>query len=318
MTAASLSLACWYFHISRIADRLGMTWFGASWTSVEPVWKSVLNCQNLVTWFPYIAIWWINSKFPGGTMITSKNSSVARESSRVIILKSRLNSTGHSAGTSEVCDIFDRQTHVPNHWWQLMCSRVFQPWGRRNSMMAPVRNITHFLVSVAERTSYFCLARKLIWPLWSSHIFTQWGWLILLYPDHFPGQHKNGESPLNYLFLRTFREGRTYFLSAPFIAAEAQHHEESRLIYGPLASTLLDQGFPVEHELDAFSPPLTGTPLRRVKLLLCPQRREIPGQYFPETFMPLSYSNQDHTFMGDYIIPVLNQQTWLLLHLWRR
>ena len=27
--------------------------------------------------------------------------------------------------------------------------------------------------AVAERTSYFCLAHKLIWPLWSSHIFTQ-------------------------------------------------------------------------------------------------------------------------------------------------
>ena len=34
--------------------------------------------------------------------------------------------------------------------------------------------------------------------------------------------------------------------------------------------------------------------------------------------MPLSYSNQDHTFMGDYIIPVLKQQTRLLLCLWRR
>ena len=41
----------------------------------------------------------------------------------------------------------------------------------------------------------------------------------------------------------------------------------------------------------------------------------IPGQPFLETFMPLSYSNQDHTFMGDNIIPVLKQQTWLLLHL---
>ena len=88
---------------------------------------------------------------------------------------------------------------------------------------------------VAERTSYFCLARKLIWPLWSSHIFTPWGWLILFSPDYFPGQHKNGESPPNYLFLTTFRAGRTYFLSAPFIAAESQHREESRLIYGPLS-----------------------------------------------------------------------------------
>ena len=117
------------------------------------------------------------------------------------------------------------------------------------------------LLLVAERTSYFCWARRLIWPLWSSHIFTQWGWLILFSPDHFPGQHKNGESPPNYLFLRTFRARRTYFLSTPFIVAELQHHEESRLIYEPFESTLLDQGFPVEHELDACNPPLTGTPL---------------------------------------------------------
>ena len=39
----------------------------------------------------------------------------------------------------------------------------------------------------------------------------------------------------------------------------------------------------------------------------------IPGQHFLETFMPLSYNNQDCTFMGDYIIPALNQQTLLLL-----
>ena len=137
MTAALLSLACWYFHVSRIVDRLGMTWVGASWTSVEPVWKPALNCQNLVTWFPYRAIWLINSKVPEGSMITRENSSVARESLRVIILKSLLNSTGHSACTSE-----DRQTHVPNDWWQLMCSHVLQPWDPRNSMTAPVRNIT--------------------------------------------------------------------------------------------------------------------------------------------------------------------------------
>ena len=73
------------------------------------------------------------------------NSSAARESSHVIILKSRLNSTGHSACTSEVRDMFDRQTYVPNDWWQLMCSNVLQPWDRRNSMTAPVPNITILL-----------------------------------------------------------------------------------------------------------------------------------------------------------------------------
>ena len=77
-----------------------------------------------------------------GSMITSVNNSVARESLRVIILKSHLNSTGHSACTSEVRDIFDRQTHVPNDWWQLMCSCILQPWDCCNSMAAPVCNIT--------------------------------------------------------------------------------------------------------------------------------------------------------------------------------
>ena len=43
----------------------------------------------------------------------------------------------------------------------------------------------------------------------------------------------------------------------------------------------------------------------------------IPGQHYLETFMPLSNSNQNHTFMGDYIIPVLKQQTRLLLCLQR-
>ena len=98
-----------------------------------------------------------------------------------------------------------------------------------------------------------------LWPLWLLHIFTQWGWLILFSSDHFPGQHKNGESPPNYFFLRTFRAGWTNFQSAPDIASESQHHEESRLIYGPFESTLLDQGFPVELELDACNPPPTGT-----------------------------------------------------------
>ena len=42
----------------------------------------------------------------------------------------------------------------------------------------------------------------------------------------------------------------------------------------------------------------------------------IPGQHFLETFTLLSPNDQDHTFMDDSV-PVLNQQTWLLLHLWQ-
>ena len=155
-------------------------------------------------------------------------------------------------------------------------------------------------MTVAERTTYFCLARKLIWLFWSSYIFTQWGWLIQFSPDHFPGQHKNGENPPNYFFLRTFQARQTYFLSDRFITAESQHYEESRLIYGPFESTLLDQGFLVKHELDACNLSLTGTPLCRLQLLLCLQQHVISlrhpatsflGNIFLETLMTLSYSN---------------------------
>ena len=73
---------------------------------LKPVWKPVLNCQNLATWFSFIAIWW--NQFEGSWMFDAHqwNSSATRESSRAIILKSRFFSTGHSARTSEVRDIF--------------------------------------------------------------------------------------------------------------------------------------------------------------------------------------------------------------------
>ena len=135
-----------------------------------------------------------------------------------------------------------------------------------------------------ERTSNFCLARKSTWPLISSDIFTQWGWLIHS-ARNIPGQFKDGEREPIYHFLRTFRAGRTYFLSAPFIAAESQYHEESRLTYGPFESTLLDQGFQVEHELDACNSPLTRTRLCRLKFLLCLQRRVITLRHLTTSFL---------------------------------
>ena len=115
---------------------------------VDLCWTCPKTCLDLPKsryLISYIAIWWINSKVPEGSMITSENISVVRESSRMIILKSRLNYTGHSAFTSEVRDIFDRQTHVPNDRWLLMCSRVLQLWDCRNSMTAPVLNLQFYL-----------------------------------------------------------------------------------------------------------------------------------------------------------------------------
>ena len=101
------------------------------WTGLETCIEQPKS-RNLIS---YIAIWWINSKVLEGSMITSENRIQSNgESSRVIILKSRLNSTGHSYSTSEVRDIFDRQTQVPNDWRQLMCSCVLQLWDRCNSV----------------------------------------------------------------------------------------------------------------------------------------------------------------------------------------
>ena len=119
-----------------------MAWDGVSGAPVEPISKPALNSPKSLYMISYIAIWWINSKVPEGSMNTSENNCVARESSRVIILKSRLSSTGHSVCTREVRDIFDRQTRIPSYLWQPMCSRVLQPWGRLNSTTVPVRNIT--------------------------------------------------------------------------------------------------------------------------------------------------------------------------------
>ena len=59
------------------------------------------------------------------------------------------------------------------------------------------------------------------------------------------------------------------------LTATSRHHEESYLIYGPLESILLDQGFPVDYEFDEFNPPHTGTTLSRLQLWLCRLRRKI-------------------------------------------
>ena len=142
MTVALLSLACWYFHISRIADRLG---YDMGRGVVHLCWTCLETCLELPKSRYLISLYSdLMDEFEGSRRFDDhqENSSAAHESSRVIILKSLSNSIGHSACTSEVRDIFDRQTPVPDDLWQLMCSHILQTWDRRNSMTAPVRNIT--------------------------------------------------------------------------------------------------------------------------------------------------------------------------------
>ena len=53
------------------------------------------------------------------------------------------------------------------------------------------------------------------------------------------------------------------------LTVHSRHHEESHLIDRPLESILLDQGFPVDYELDEFNPPHTRTTLSCLQLWLC-------------------------------------------------
>ena len=139
MTVTLLSSACWYLsHQSACYDRLGRTWVRASCTSVETCLETCLELPKSRYLIFLYSDWMDQFEGSRGFDDHQWNSSATHESSRVIILKLRLNSTGHSACTSEVRDIFDRQTYVPNDWWQLLCSNVLQSWDRRNSMTAPV------------------------------------------------------------------------------------------------------------------------------------------------------------------------------------
>ena len=86
-------------------------------------------------------------------------------------------------------------------------------------------------------------------------------------------------------------------------AAAAYHHEGSCLVYGPLASILLDQGFPVEYELDKFNTPHIGTTLRHPQNWLCRllrrQATSPMGNIFwrHSRFSPKQPEQQTH---GDY------------------
>ena len=105
----------------------------------------------------------------------------------------------------------------------------------------------------------------------------------MIYPIH-PGSSFQaaliGESRQNTLPLpQNFVQDRRLTVCSSIAAAASHHHEESCLIYGPIASILLDQGFPVEYELDEFNTPHTGTTLRHPQNWLCRLRCKIPLQH---------------------------------------
>ena len=113
-------------------------------------------------------------------------------------------------------------------------------------------------MSIAERTSNFCLVRKLTWPLVSSDIFTQWGWLIPFCPEFSQAIQRRWKS-VNLSLPQPLSSRTDVFLSASSIAAVSLHYKESLIIHGPLSFTLLDQRFPVEHELNEYITPSTNS-----------------------------------------------------------
>ena len=189
------------------------------------------------------------------------------------------------------------------------------------------RDLSKYLNSrVAERTSYFCLAHNLIWPLGSTHIFTQSGWLILFSPDHFPRQHQIGERPPNTFILRSFRTGQTSYCPLSFFSSSTTtpRGKPTNLLtswvysFRPRVPSWLWIRWiqPTSHRNNSKSPSTLAMSTAMQNSAQTPSHF-IPGQHFLETFTLLSPNDQDHTFMDDDNVPVLNQQTRLLLHLWR-
>ena len=128
---------------------------------------------------------------------------------------------------------------------------------------------------VAEGILYFCLACNLIRPLGLTHNFTQSGWLILFIPNHLSGQQKLGKLSNTLPFSELLHSGQTSVCSS-IAAAASYYHEGSHLIYGPLASILLDQGFQVEYELDEFNTPHRGATFSCLQYWLCRLQCKIP------------------------------------------
>ena len=90
----------------------------------------------------------------------------------------------------------------------------------------------------------------------------------------------------------------------------------------PLRLFLLDQGIPVEYELDKFNTPHTGTTLRYPQNCLCRLRCRISLRHLATSplgnifwrhsrFSPKQPEPQTH---GDFNVSLLKQQTRLLLH----
>ena len=117
---------------------------------------------------------------------------------------------------------------------------------------------SQYYTLVAERTSNFCLARKLTWLLVSSDIFTQWGWLILFCLDLSWAIQRRRKSA-NLSIPQQPLSRMDVFLSTPFNSSSFITPWGEPSNSWAFESTLLDQRFPVEYEFDEYITPLTNS-----------------------------------------------------------
>ena len=147
-----------------------------------------------------------------------------------------------------------------------------------------------------------------------------------IHPGPFSRQHQIGESPPNTLFLRNF-SNRTDIITvhSPFCSSiMTPWRKPSNLwiswVYSfrpRVSSWLWIRWISSAAHRNNFKSPSTLAVSTATENFAQTSSHFISGQHFLETFTLLFPNNQDHTSIGDYIIPVLNQQTRLLLHLWR-
>ena len=100
-----------------------------------------------------------------------------------------------------------------------------------------------------------------------------------IHPDHISGYRNWGSRQTLSLSQNFFVQDRRLSvcssIAAAAAAAASHHHKERRLIYGPLASILLEERFPVEYELHEFNMPHIGTALSHLQYWLCRLRCKI-------------------------------------------